>query len=70
LGSTERPRSPFSARPKDVDDDRQPHHDLGGRDDQHEEHDHLPAEVAPDPSERHKRKVDGVQHQLDAHEEN
>ena len=42
--------------------------DLGGGDDHHEEHGRLAVDVAEPDGERDEREVDGVEHQLDAHE--
>src|SRR5581483_193187 len=50
------------------DDDPEADHDLGRRDDEHEEDDDLPADVVERTGERHEREVHGVEHQLDAHE--
>src|SRR3954451_16975650 len=51
------------------DDDREPHHDLGGRDHHREEGQHLALEVAVHPPERDEREVHGVQLELDRHED-
>ena len=56
------------AAPEDRHDDRETDRDLGGRDDQREEHDHLAADVVERLGERDEREVRRVEHQLDAHE--
>src|SRR3954469_19402291 len=53
---------------EDGDDDAESDRDLGGRDRQHEEHDHLAANVVERAGERHEREVHRVEHELDAHE--
>src|SRR3954453_21314164 len=50
------------------DDDAEADNDLGGGNDQHEEHDGLAADVVEGMGERDECEVDGVEHQLDAHE--
>ena len=46
-----------------------PDDDLGGGHDHDEEGEHLPVEVAVDPGERDEDEVGGVEHELDAHED-
>src|SRR5215217_7059186 len=55
-------------RAEDGEDDRQAHHDLGRRDEHHEQRDDLAVERATHPGEGDEGEVGGVQHQLDAHE--
>src|SRR5829696_8342688 len=50
------------------DDDRQPHRGLGRRDRHDEDHEALPG-CAVELREGHERQVHGVEHQLDAHED-
>ena len=47
---------------------READRDLGRRDHEGEEHEHLAADVVQLSGERHEGEVDGVEHQLDAHE--
>ena len=54
--------------PEDGHDDPEADDDLGGRHHQHEEHDHLAADVVELAGEGDEGEVDGVEHQLDAHE--
>src|SRR5512142_1657926 len=54
---------------EDGHDDGQAHHDLGGRHHHHEERHDLAVQRAVDPGERHERQVRGVEHELDAHEQ-
>ena len=54
---------------EDAHDDREADHDLGGGDHHDEERDDLAVEGAVDPAEGHEGQVDGVEHQLDAHED-
>ena len=56
------------AAAQDGHDEREADHDLGGGDHEHEEHRHLPADVAQLPAEGDEGQVDGVEHELDAHE--
>src|SRR5215218_4468082 len=56
------------APPHDGHDDPEADHDLGRGHHQHEEHRHLPADVVERLREADERDVDGVEHQLDAHE--
>src|SRR5690625_2801236 len=53
---------------EDRDDDREADDDLGGRDDHHEEGEHLAVQVAVHPRERDEREVRRVEHELDPHE--
>src|ERR1039457_80656 len=53
---------------EDGQDDRQPDGDLGGGDDEGEEHQHLAGRVVERPREGDEGEIHGVQHQLDAHE--
>src|SRR3954454_2080713 len=53
---------------EDGDDDGEADHDLGRRHHQHEEHDHLPADVIQHAGEGHEGEVHRVEHELDAHE--
>ena len=55
--------------PEDADDDGQPHGGLGGRHGHDEEH-HDVATGTVELGQSHEAQVDGVEHQLDAHEEN
>src|SRR4051812_24034212 len=57
-----------AAGTEDRHDDREPDDDLGCGDDHDEEGHHLAVEGAVDPREGHQAEVDGVEHQLDAHE--
>ena len=54
--------------PEDGHDDPEADDDLGRGDDQHEEHDRLAADVVEHAGEGDEGQVDGVEHQLDAHE--
>src|SRR5579875_964084 len=49
--------------------DRKPDGRFRGRDRQDEEHEHLPGRVGEEPRERDEIRVDGEQHQLDAHQQ-
>src|SRR5690606_22807594 len=53
---------------EDRHDDRQPDDDLGGGDDEDEEGGELAVESLQGPPGGHESQVDGVEHQLDAHE--
>src|SRR6478609_2730561 len=53
---------------EDGHDDRQADNHFGGGHHHHEEREDDAVEVAPDVGEGHQRQVDGVEHQLDAHE--
>src|SRR5581483_3466887 len=55
---------------EDTHDDGQADHDLGGGDHHGEEGDDLPVQVAVQPGEGDQGQVGGVEHELDAHEEN
>src|SRR5215213_1945456 len=55
-------------RAEDREDDRQADHDLGGRDQHHEQRDDLAVQRAAHPGEGDEGEVGGVEHQLDAHE--
>src|SRR5690349_2678329 len=57
-----------AAGSEDRHDDREPDDDLGRGDDHHEEGHHLAVERAVDPRKGDQGEVDGVEHQLDAHE--
>src|SRR5581483_878386 len=54
--------------PEDRHDQRQADHHFGGGHHPGEEHEDLPADVVEHPGEGHERQVDGVEHQLHAHE--
>src|SRR5215204_4106956 len=53
---------------EDGDDDAETHGGFGGRDRHHDEDEELPRHVAEVTGEGDERQVDGVEHQLDAHE--
>src|SRR4029077_7270669 len=51
------------------DDDAEPDGSFGGGDDDYEEHKDLAVQPVPDLAEGHEGEVDGVEHQLDGHED-
>src|ERR1700733_1030726 len=55
-------------RAEDGNDDGQSHSSLGCRHDHHEEDKYLPADLVPVMRESHEGQVDGVEHQLNRHE--